>query len=134
MMPNSNENGKLNMEMLVARGEIDSLYFTYCRFTFCRCKPGGKTMIDWKKMKDDITRGIKDGAETVAKKTGEISAEGQKKIKAFNLKRRIQGYMEDLGGALYNVETKTPGTITDEAAKKILMKIEIANSDLKELE
>ena len=91
-------------------------------------------MIDWKKMKDDIAKGIKDGAGTVAKKTGEMSAEGQKKIKAFNLKRQIQGYMEDLGGALYNVEMKTPGTITDEAAKKILMRIEIANFDLKELE
>ena len=80
-------------------------------------------MIDWKKMKDDIARGIKDGAETVAKKTGELSAEGQKKLKAFNLKRRIQGYMEDLGVALYNVETQTPGTISDDAAKEILKKI-----------
>ena len=91
-------------------------------------------MIDWKKMKDDISTGIKDGAETVVKKTGEMSAEGQRKIKAFNLKRRIQGYMEDLGVALYNAEKMTPGNITDDAAKEILQKIETANSDLKKLE
>jgi len=91
-------------------------------------------MIDWKKMKDDIARGIKEGAGTVAKKTGELSVEGQKKIKAFNLKRRIQGYMEDLGVALYNAEMKDPGTIADDGAKEVLKRIESANTELKELE
>jgi len=91
-------------------------------------------MIDWKKMKDDIAHGIKEGAGTVAKKTGELSAEGQRKLKAFNIKRRIQGYMEDLGVALYNAEMEKAGTISDEAAKEILNKIEAANTELKELE
>jgi hypothetical protein len=91
-------------------------------------------MIDWKKMKDDIARGLKDGAGTVAKKTGELSAEGQRKLKAFNLKRRIQGYMEDLGVALYNAEKQKPGTIGNEEAKEILKKIEEANTELKALE
>lgn len=91
-------------------------------------------MIDWKKMKDDIAKGIKEGAGTVAKKTGELSAEGQRKLKAYNLKKRIQGYMEDLGAALYDAEMKKAGTIKDESAVKILKKIEIANDELKELE
>lgn len=91
-------------------------------------------MIDWKKMKDDIARGLKDGAGTVAKKTGELSAEGQRKLKVFNLKRRIQGFMEDLGGAVYNAEMQKAGTISDDAAKEILKKIEAANTELKELE
>jgi len=91
-------------------------------------------MIDWKKMKADIAHGIKEGAGTVAKKTGELSEEGKKKLKAFNIKRRIQGYMEDLGVALYNAEMEKSGTISDEAAKEILNKIEVANTELKELE
>ncbi|RKX81456.1 MAG: hypothetical protein DRP60_00680, partial [Spirochaetes bacterium] len=62
------------------------------------------------------------------------SAEGQRKLKVFNLKRRIQGYMENLGGAMYNAEVQTPGTISDDAAKEILKKIEVANSELMDLE
>ncbi len=97
-------------------------------------REAGVIMIDWKKMKDDIARGLKEGAGTVAKKTGELSAEGQRKLKVFNLKRRIQGYMENLGGAMYNAEVQTPGTISDDAAKEILKKIEVANSELMDLE
>lgn len=98
-------------------------------------------MVDWNKMKSDITKGVKEGldkviegAETVAKKTGEVSAEGQKKVKIFGIKRKIQGYMEDLGVAIYNAEIKTPGTVTDESAKEAIEKIKAANKELKDLE
>jgi hypothetical protein len=98
-------------------------------------------MVDWNKMKSDITKGVKegldkviDGAETVAKKTGEVTAEGQKKIKIFNIKRKIQGYMEDLGVAIYNAENQTPGTVTDKLAKETIKKIKAANKELKTLE
>jgi len=98
-------------------------------------------MVDWNKMKSDISRGLKEGldkvmegAETVAKKTGEVSAEGQKKVKIFNLKRKIQDYMEDLGVAIYNAELKTPGSVTDETAKEVIEKIKAANDQLKDLE
>jgi hypothetical protein len=98
-------------------------------------------MVDWNKMKSDISRGLKEGldkvmegAETVAKKTGEVSAEGQKKVRIFNLKRKIQGYMEDLGVAIYNAEVKTPGSVTDETAKEVIEKIKAANDQLKDLE
>lgn len=91
-------------------------------------------MVNWNKMKSDISRGLKEGAETVAKKTGEVSAEGQKKVKIFNLKRKIQDYMEDLGVAIYNAELKTPGYVTDETAKEAIEKIREANNRLKDLE
>jgi len=98
-------------------------------------------MVDWNKMKSDISRGLKEGldkvmegAETVAKKTGEVSAEGQKKVKIFNLKRKIQGYMEDLGVAIYNAEVMTPGSVTDETAKEVIERIKAANDKLKDLE
>ncbi len=90
--------------------------------------------IDWKTMKGDISRGIKEGAESVAKKAGEVSAEGQKKVKIFNLKRKIQDFMEDLGAAIYEAEKKNPGTISDEAAKDILKSIEEAHAEIKKLE
>lgn len=98
-------------------------------------------MIDWNKMKEDISKGLKEGAETVkdgagivAKKAGEMSAEGQRKVKILRLKRHIHEHMGELGAALYNAEKTNPGTITDGVAKGILEKIEQANADLLELE
>lgn len=98
-------------------------------------------MVDWNKMKADISKGMKegldkvqDGAKTVAKKTGELTAEGQKKVKIFNQKRKIQDLMEDLGGAVYKAEIKTPGTVTDQDAMDVLKKIKAANKELKALE
>lgn len=98
-------------------------------------------MVDWNKMKADISKGFKDGldkvqdsAKTVAKKTGEVTSEGQKQVKIFNQKRKIQNLIEDLGGVMYDAETKTPGTITDKDAKEVLKKIKAANKELKALE
>lgn len=98
-------------------------------------------MIDWNKLKGDVSKGLKDGmdkvkegTEVVAKKAGEVSAEGQRKVKIFNLKRKIQGYMGDLGAAVYDVELDNPGTITDKHAKAVLKQIKAANKELKALE
>lgn len=98
-------------------------------------------MVDWNKMKGDISKGFKDGldkvqdgAKSVAKKTGEVTAEGQKKVKIFNQKRKIHDLMGDLGSAIYNAEVQTPGTITDKDSKDVLKKIKAANKELKALE
>lgn len=98
-------------------------------------------MIDRTKMRNDISKGFKDGldkvvdgAESVAKKAGDVSAEGQRKVKIFNLKRKFQGYMEDLGVAIHNAEVPTPGTVADEDVKAIPKQIKEANEELKALE
>jgi hypothetical protein len=91
-------------------------------------------MVDWKKMKDDLAKGIKGGAETVAKKASELTAEGQRKLQIFNLKRKIQDQMADLGAAIYEAEQKTKGSVTDQAAKKIIKQIDKSYTELNSLE
>ena len=98
-------------------------------------------MVDWNKMKSDISKGLKegldkvqDGAKTVAKKTGEVTAEGQKKVKIFNQKKKIHELMGDLGSSIYNAEVETPGTIADPDTKAVLKKVKAANKELKALE
>lgn len=91
-------------------------------------------MIDWKKMKDDIAKGMKDGAETVARKAEEMTDEGQKKLKIHSLKKHIQEKMEELGATIYNGEKSTPGSINHEESMTIFSKIEALSQELKELE
>lgn len=91
-------------------------------------------MIDWKKMRNDISKGIKDGAGTVAKKTGEITDEGQRKLKVFNLKKKIQENMEELGAEIYNAEKKTPGSINNDESMVIFTKISELSQELTTLE
>lgn len=91
-------------------------------------------MIDWKKMKSDISSGIKGGAETVARKAEELGDEGQRKIKIHNLKKHIQESFEELGAEIYNAEKKEAGAINHEGSRTIYAKIESLSLELKELE
>lgn len=91
-------------------------------------------MIDWEKMKVDISRGIKEGAETVARKAEEMNDEGQRKLKIHNLKKHIQEHMEELGAALYNAEKAAPGAINHEASMGIFSKIDALSQELNALE
>ena len=91
-------------------------------------------MIDWKKMKDDIARGMKEGAESVARKAEEMTDEGQRKLKIHSLKKHIQENMEELGASIYNGEKASPGAINHEASMTIFSKIEALSQELKELE
>jgi len=98
-------------------------------------------MIDWKKMKNDLSKGLKDGfdnvkegAGKVGKKAEEMTEEGQRKLKIHNLKKRIQDNMEELGAAIYNAEKESPGLITHEDSKVIIGKIESLSNEVQELE
>lgn len=98
-------------------------------------------MIDWKKMKTDISKGIKegfetvkDGAGTVGKKAEELTEEGQRKIKIFNQKKHIQEKIEELGAEIYNAEKASPGAINHDASMAIFTKIEELSAELSVLE
>ena len=91
-------------------------------------------MIDWKKMKVDISRGIKEGAETVARKAEEMTDEGQRKIKIHSIRKHIQENMEELGASVYNAEKAASGAINHEASMSIVSKIDALSQELEELE
>ena len=98
-------------------------------------------MVDWKKIKADIAKGLKEGAETVkdgadivAKKAGEISAGGRRQLKIFNTKKLIRDHMAELGVAIYEAEKSAPGSVSDKTAQSIIEEIDRANADLLELE
>ncbi len=98
-------------------------------------------MVDWKKMKSDLSKGLKDGFETVkegagkvGKKAEEMTEEGQRKLKIHNLKKKTQDLMEELGALLYNAEKETPGLITHEPSKDIIGKIDALSKEIGDLE
>jgi len=89
---------------------------------------------DWKKFGTNIAKEIKDGADIVAKKATELSAEGQRKLDVYNLKRKIREQMATLGEEIYKVEKKTPGIIAEESIQKLVKKLDSAHRELKKLE
>ncbi len=91
-------------------------------------------MPDWKKIENNIVKGIKDGVTVVTKKATEVSAEGQRKINVHNLKREIREQMATLGEEVYKIEKKTPGTIADESIQKIVKNLNSTHRKLKKLE
>lgn len=91
-------------------------------------------MPDWKKIGTDIAKEIKDGANVVAKKATELSAEGQRKLDVYSLKRKIREQMTTLGEEVYRTEKKTPGTVTEESIRKLVKKLDSAHRELRKFE
>jgi len=95
---------------------------------------GGIAVPDWKKIGANIAKEIKDGANVVAKKATELSAEGQRKLDAHSLKRKIREQMTTLGEEIYKIEKKTPGTIAEESIQKLVKKLNSTHRELRKLE
>ncbi|MFH1124009.1 MAG: hypothetical protein V1758_10170, partial [Pseudomonadota bacterium] len=62
------------------------------------------------KIKKDVKKGIeggiavvKEGASVVSGKMGELTAEGKRQYKMYDLKAKIQSQMTVLGGRVYDV-------------------------------
>lgn len=97
--------------------------------------------MDWNKLKEDVAKGvkegldvIKEGAEIAAKKAGELTSEGQKRLKIHGIKKDIHNAAADLGAMLYKLEKENPGVIKDIMALEIVEKIQKLEADLKNAE
>lgn len=97
--------------------------------------------MDWNKLKEDVAKGVKEGldviregAEIAAKKAGELTSEGQKKLKIYSIKKEIQQSAADLGAMLYKLEKENQGVIKDVMALEIVQKIDKLEANLKDTE
>ena len=69
----------------------------------------------WTKAKQDLQRGYKDSFEHLKKFTGELTDEGKRKYKAFELKQKAHKQISELGGLAY--ELLATGSSVDSSAK-----------------
>jgi hypothetical protein len=85
----------------------------------------------WNKVKSDIQKGIKEGfglvkegVSVVRDAAEELTEEGKKKLRIFELKTKVQKEISELGGRVYDLRTKTKNPMSDSKVKAIISRIE----------
>ena len=93
------------------------------------------------KIKKDVKKGIeegiavvKEGASVVSGKMGELTAEGKRQYKMFDLKSKIQSQMTVLGGRAYDVLDSKKSPAADSKVKAVFVKIKKLEEQLSKLE
>nr|NIT04270.1 hypothetical protein [Candidatus Saccharibacteria bacterium] len=86
----------------------------------------------WEKVKKDVPKSFREGVEVIRLRAGQLTTEGRRQLKLFDLKNRVHKEMADLGGAVYTSKNSNP--MADTKVKKILDKIKKLESDINKLE
>lgn len=93
------------------------------------------------KIKKDVKKGIeegiaavKQGANVVSEKMSELTAEGKRQYKIFDLKSKIQSQMTELGGRTYDVLNGQQSPAADNKIKSAFVKIKKLEQQLRKLE
>ena len=93
------------------------------------------------KIKKDVKKGIdegiavfKEGANVVSEKVGELTAEGKRQYKIYDLKAKIHGQMTVLGGRVYEVLDGKKSPAADNGVKAAFVKIKKMEAQLQRLE
>ena len=92
------------------------------------------------KIRKDVQKGIEDGiavvkegASVVSEKMGELTAEGKRQYKMFDLKSKIQSQMTILGGRAYDVLESKKNPAADGKVKAVFVKIKKLEEQLSRL-
>jgi predicted RNase H-like nuclease (RuvC/YqgF family) len=93
---------------------------------------GGATMAFWEKVKTDVQKGFKEGLAAIREKAEELTEEGKKKYKLFELKNRVQKEMADLGGSVYRMRAEVKNL--DKTALASIERIEKLEAQIEKLE
>jgi len=93
------------------------------------------------KIKKDVKKGIeegiavvKEGASVVSGKVGELTAEGKRQYRMYDLKAKIQSQMTVLGGRVYDVLDTKKNPTADSRVKAVYEKIKNLEAQLAKLE
>lgn len=89
-------------------------------------------MAFWENVKKDVQKGFKEGLEAIREKAEELTEEGKKKYKLFELKNRVQKEMAELGGSVYRIREKVQNL--DNTTMATIGKIEKLETQIEKLE
>jgi uncharacterized protein YlxW (UPF0749 family) len=102
---------------------------------------GGGKMDFWQKVKKDLQKEIKasiafirESTAVVKKKTEELTEEGKKQYKIFELKTKVQKEITELGGRVYDLSSRIKNPMLDTKVKAILARIKKLESQVAKLE
>ena len=95
----------------------------------------------WESVKKDLEKGVKEGldflkegAAIVKVKADELTDEGKKRYKIYELKAKVQGEIEDLGGRVYDLSSKNKNPMQDQRVKAIMTRIKKFETRIAKLE
>lgn len=95
----------------------------------------------WEKVKKDMQKGIreglaivKEGAAVVKEKAGELTEEGKRQYKIFDLKTKVQKEIAELGGKVYDLSSKVKNPMLDSKVKAVVAKIKKLETQITRLE
>lgn len=95
----------------------------------------------WNKIKSDIRKGLKEGlglvregASVVMEKAEELTEEGKKRLKLFELKTRVEREISELGGRVYDIRSAVKNPMTDSKVKAIIARTKKLEAQIMKLE
>lgn len=95
----------------------------------------------WEKIRRDVQRGIKEGlvmvkegAAVAREKAEELTAEGRKRYRIFDLKMKVQREMSELGGKVYDLSSRVKNPLSDKKVKGMIGKIKKLETQIMKLE
>ena len=98
-------------------------------------------MTFWEKVKRDLQKGLKEGiaivkesAAVVRGKAEELTEEGKKRYKIYELKTKVQKEISELGGRVYDLSSKIKNPMLDRKVKTIVARIKKIETQITKLE
>lgn len=95
----------------------------------------------WEKVKKDLEKGLKEGiqvvkesATTVKLKAEELSGEGRKRYRIYEIKTKVQKELSELGGKVYDLTAKKRNPMVDKTVKNIIERVKKLEAQIAKLE
>ncbi len=94
-------------------------------------------MTFWDDVKKDLQKGldyVKESAAAVKVKAGELTEEGKRQYKLYELKKNAQKWVAELGGKVYELSSKAEDPLQNPSVQKIIARIKKLESQIAKLE
>jgi hypothetical protein len=95
----------------------------------------------WNEVKADLERGVKEGIEIIKEgatfvkgKTEELTEEGKRRLKLFELKAKVRKEMTELGGYVYDLKFRVKNPLGDSKVKVVIERIKKLEDQIMKLE
>jgi hypothetical protein len=95
----------------------------------------------WEKVKRDFQKGIKEGigivsegVTVVKQKADELTEEGKRRLKLFELQTKVQKETAELGGKVYSLSSKLKNPMLDSKVKAVVSRLKKLETEMAKLE
>jgi len=88
----------------------------------------------WDRIQKDIGKNLKDGLQTIRDKAGELSDEGKRKYRVYDLQSQIHKLMAELGAAVYALRGSSKNSVKAPKVTALISRIVKLEEKLAEIE